>query len=215
MIGRIGRVVGDLRGNGASVFRVLLAAQLDTAIMATQVIAASVGDPELRKLSTQHLEELEHEGDRLRGELARELSRRIATPIDREDLFRLSRSLDDVLDNLRDFQREEALFAPAAPEIFVPILEAAATSIAELHAAVDALALDANEITRRTLAARRAGNQVRRLYDEALRDLFATELSMETLKQRELLRRLDVVGLRLREAADALADAAVKRGGWS
>jgi hypothetical protein len=31
------------------------------------------------------------------------------------------------------------------------------------------------------------------------------------MKARDLLRRLDVVGLRLNEAADALADAAVKR----
>ena len=34
---------------------------------------------------------------------------------------------------------------------------------------------------------------------------------MEVLKCRELLRRLDVVGLRLNEAADRLSDAAVKR----
>ena len=33
---------------------------------------------------------------------------------------------------------------------------------------------------------------------------------MDVLKCRELLRRLDVVGLRLNEAADVLADAAVK-----
>jgi len=36
---------------------------------------------------------------------------------------------------------------------------------------------------------------------------------MEVLKSRELLRRLDVVGLRLNEAADVLSDAAVKRRG--
>ena len=34
---------------------------------------------------------------------------------------------------------------------------------------------------------------------------------MEVLKVREVLRRLDVVGLRIGEATDALSDAAVKR----
>ena len=34
---------------------------------------------------------------------------------------------------------------------------------------------------------------------------------MEVIKAREILRRLDVVGLRLNEAADVLSDAAVKR----
>lgn len=36
------------------------------------------------------------------------------------------------------------------------------------------------------------------------------EVTPQMLKRRELLRRLDVVGLRLGEAADALADGAVK-----
>ena len=34
----------------------------------------------------------------------------LVTPVDREDLFRLSRSIDDVLDNLRDFVREWDLY---------------------------------------------------------------------------------------------------------
>jgi hypothetical protein len=46
----------------------------------------------------------------------------------------------------------------------------------------------------------------------ALAKLYAGELSVETLKARDLLRRLDVVGLRLNEAADFLLDASVKRG---
>jgi uncharacterized protein Yka (UPF0111/DUF47 family) len=213
VIGRLAQIVGDLRGDGATAFRALLAAQLDAAILATEVIAEGLRDGGRREASTRRLQELEHEGDRLRGLLVHELGLRIATPIDREDLFRLSRSLDDILDNLRDFQREEALFEPVPSTVYVPILAAAATAIRELHGAVEALPLDANEISRRSRAARRAGNQVRRLYDDALSELFAAHLSMETLKQRELLRRLDVVGLRLREAADVLADAAVKRGG--
>jgi hypothetical protein len=34
---------------------------------------------------------------------------------------------------------------------------------------------------------------------------------MAVVRRRELLRRLDVVGLRLNEAADRLSDAAIKR----
>jgi hypothetical protein len=41
--------------------------------------------------------------------------------------------------------------------------------------------------------------------------LFEQEVSTELLKRRELLRRLDVVGLRLGECADALSDAMLKR----
>jgi hypothetical protein len=37
------------------------------------------------------------------------------------------------------------------------------------------------------------------------------DIDANTMRERELLRRLDVVGLRLGEAADALADGALKR----
>jgi hypothetical protein len=42
--------------------------------------------------------------------------------------------------------------------------------------------------------------------------LLAEPLTSETLRRREVLRRLDIVGLRLSEAADHLATAAIKRG---
>ena len=56
-----------------------------------------------------------------------------------------------------------------------------------------------------------SANEIRRLYDVELGKLFHGKVTMKIFKIRELLRRLDVVGLRLNEAADVLADAAVKR----
>jgi hypothetical protein len=209
----LGRIVADVRGGAGREFARLLIGQLDAAIAAADVIRQAIRDPLLRDASSARLQDLEHEGDRFRELLVGELGERIATPIDREDLFRLSRSIDDILDNLRDLQREQALFDPADATILLGMLDAAVASMEELRAAIAAINRAPAEISRRTLAARKAGNQMRRLYDRALGELFAQELSMETLKLRELLRRLDVVGLRLREAADALADAAIKRGG--
>ena len=61
------------------------------------------------------------------------------------------------------------------------------------------------------LRSKKAANEIRRLYDVRLARLFRGELTAEVLKSRELLRRLDVVGLRLNEAGDVLSDAAIKR----
>jgi uncharacterized protein Yka (UPF0111/DUF47 family) len=135
----------------------------------------------------------------------------MVTPIDREDLFRVSRSVDDVLDNLRDFAREVDLYDVADRRFAKPILKALIEGIEALAVAVEALAGSPYEITEATLSARKSAGLVRRLYQEALGTLFASEPDVETLKQYELLRRLDMVGLSLGEAADALADGAVKR----
>jgi hypothetical protein len=64
-------------------------------------------------------------------------------------------------------------------------------------------------VRRTALGARK--NDIRQRYQTAMQAILDEPLSTETLKRRELLRRLDVVGLRIREAADALADGAVKR----
>jgi len=154
--------------------------------------------------------EIEQRGDAMRGELVARLSGVLIAPIDREDLFRLSRSIDDVLDNLRDFTREWDLFGIEAAKAYLSLLDATGAAIADLQRAVQTVARDPRDV-KQVLAAKESAEEIRRLYDVELGRLFRGKLTMEVVKSRELLRRLDVVGLRLNEAADVLADAAVKR----
>ena len=64
----------------------------------------------------ERIAEIEQRGDAMRAELVTRLSGVLVAPIDREDLFRLSRSIDDVLDNLRDFVRAgRFLRRPSSP----------------------------------------------------------------------------------------------------
>jgi len=149
----------------------------------------------------------------LRGELVGRLAGVLVSPIDREDLFRLSRSIDDVLDNLRDFVRECDLYEIEGGDSFLGILDAIASGVDDLRLAVRTIAGDSKDTSQSALASKKSANEIRRLYDAEVGRLFTGELSMEVLKSRELLRRLDVVGLRLNEAADVLSDAAVKRRG--
>ncbi|WP_165492124.1 DUF47 domain-containing protein [Egibacter rhizosphaerae] len=172
--------------------------------------SAAVGYSDSVELD-ERMGHLEHGGDDERAALVAVLSSALMTPFDREDLFRVSRSIDEVLDNLQDFVRELALFGIHDVD-FVLILDAVDASLAELGNAVAALT-DRPQLVRSALAASKASNQVRRRYQERMAVLLEVEtLSPEVMKRRELLRRLDVVGLRLGEAADALADGAVKRG---
>ena len=51
-----------------------------------------------------------------------------------------------------------------------------------------------------------------RVYQNEFARIVGGELSPRTLKHRELVKRLDWVGVRISEAADVLADGALKRG---
>jgi hypothetical protein len=157
------------------------------------------------------IKDLEREGDSARALCIAALSSALTTPVDREDIFRLSRSIDDVLDSLRDLVRELKLYGVGADGRHQPFIEAITTALEHLRNAVAGLGRRANGTAEEALAAKKAAGSMRRLYQEELGRMFAGDLNMAVLAQREILRRLDIIGLRLREAADALADGLVKR----
>lgn len=155
--------------------------------------------------------EIEHVGDTQRAALVEVLAHSLATPADREDLFRLSRSIDDVLDTLRDFIRESNLYQVSDQKRFVPMLDLVVAGVASLDTAVRGLVRRPARVTESALRARKASGAVRRMYQYEVAELLAEDMTAETFRTRELVRRLEIVGTRLGEAADALADGAMKR----
>ncbi|MFG1754533.1 DUF47 domain-containing protein [Streptosporangium sandarakinum] len=208
---RFARAWDDLRGRSGRRVMDLVRGQVAVA-RAGAVLACSTASGEIdRSAARTRMAEVEHEGDAARAELVRALLRTLATPIDREDLFRLSRSVDDVLDHLRDYVREADLFGPADLSFATEPLQAVIGGLDELDRALPKVFDDPGSVTVAVLATRKACNRVRQLYQARLTELFAGPLEMDTLRERELLSRLDAVGRRLGESADALADAMLKR----
>ncbi len=189
----VSRIIGQLDAN------------VQGAIIARDAVSGRLPRDEARR----QMIDVEHQGDEARAQLVSRLSRSLMTPIDREDLFPLSRSVDDVLDNLRDFVRELDLLQVHGGEPFVGILDAVIEHVQAFGAAVGDLGDNPERVSRGTLAAKK--NKIRERYQLAVATVLDGEVTMDKLKRRELLRRLDVVGLRLGEAADALADGAMKR----
>ncbi|GGI08168.1 hypothetical protein GCM10011354_27740 [Egicoccus halophilus] len=171
--------------------------------MATGEIAPTSG--------AERMDGVESEGDDARRELILELRRTLATPMDREDLNRLSRSIDDVLDNLRDLAREFDLYGFRDEPLLVEPVDNLAAGLASLRRAIEVLIERPQDAARH--AAESKKNDVRRSYQRAMATLLTTDEAVDSLllRRRELLRRLDITGLRLAEAADALIDGAVKR----
>ena len=205
----------DLRGRAARTLTDILVRHLEAAIAATEIIQAFEAGTLEGEWARDQMTKIEHRGDALRSQLVSELTGALVIPLDREDLNRLSRSIDDVLDNLRDFLRERTIYGAGntgAARFFPNLLALIAETLRHLTDAVRAIRDSPSAVILRTLPAKKACNSIRREYESSLAQLFAGPLTMDVLKFRELLRRLDVVGLRLDEAIDALSDAAVKRG---
>lgn len=206
------RVLADLTGRSHRRTLAPLTAQLDATVKGVDLAADLAASRLTPAQARAGMAEIEHEGDRRRAALVAELATTLTTPIDREDVYRFSRSVDDVLDNLRDLVRETDLFGmPGDPED-LPALEAVREGLDALREAVAHLLDDPRQVQDRAMAARKAAGRVRREYQTAVARLFTQELTADTLRRRELLRRLDVIGLRLNAAAADLSDALLKRG---
>jgi uncharacterized protein Yka (UPF0111/DUF47 family) len=204
-------LVRQLTGRSHHDFVSLLRAQVHTDLRAVDLLCQAL-DGTHRQPAADQLVDIEHDGDEQRSALVAELSRAFTTPMDREDLFRVSSSIDDVLDNLRDFARELELYRPRSVVRFGPILDIVSEALHALDRSIGELTNGSPSVLAEAKAANSAGSKVRRLYQSAVGELLqGDELSMEVLRQRELLRRLDVVALRLGEAADALSDGILKR----
>lgn len=209
----LARVIGELRGRSGRRFVELLSGHVAATVEGARLVERAARGELSWADARDAMRDVEHDGDRFRETLIAELTAAIITPIDREDLFRTSRSIDDVLDNLRDVVRLCDLFEIHDASVMVPVLATIVPAIETLGEAICIIVTEPREIRPRASLVKKAGNKIRRSYDAALEELFRGELRMEVLKLREALRRLDVVGLRLNEAADALSDAAMKRGG--
>lgn len=206
------RVLGDLTGRSYLRTLNVLTAQLDATVKGVE-LAADLAAGHLAPADARTaMGDVEHEGDGRRAALVAELSTALTTPIDREDLYRFSRSVDDVLDNLRDLVRETDLFGMPGDPADLPALDAVRDGLVALRDAVGHLVDDPRQVQECAMAARKAAGRVRREYQTSVAALFRGELGAETLSRRELLRRLDVIGLRLNAAAADLSDALLKRG---
>ncbi|GAA3507970.1 hypothetical protein FHR32_008242 [Streptosporangium album] len=205
--GRVRRVLRDLSGRTDRTLAGLVVAQLRAAARGV-VLARAAVDGDLRPAEARRRMALvEHEGDADRARLITRLRRSVTSPVDREDLFRLSRSVDDILDALRDFVREVDLYEASPDPLHGPVLAALADGVGRLTAAVELLADRPQAAADAALHAKKGG--VRPAYQQAVAVLLTRpEPSLTSLL---LLNRLDTAGAHLAAAADALADGVVKR----
>ncbi len=164
--------------------------------------------------SAKRLQRIEKEADEVRRILIDELNRSFVTPFDREDIFALSRAIDDILD-YGYTTLDEMVVLGVDPNSFlrrmVSLLREAAY---EIHMATLRLKDHPNVASEHAMRAKALENRVESVYREAIADLFQgptdIEHVMEMLKLREIYRHLSNSADRGDEAANVIGDIVVK-----
>jgi predicted phosphate transport protein (TIGR00153 family) len=158
----------------------------------------------------------EKEADEIRRILIFELNKTFITPFDREDIFALSRTIDDVLDYAYSTLNEMELLKVKPTSFMQRITSLLRDAAFELLQAVDRLQDHPGVANEHAQRAKALENRIEDVYREALADLFSgaedTKHIIKMLKQREIYRHLSNAADRGDEAANVIADIVVKIG---
>lgn len=157
---------------------------------------------------------IESEEDEVRRILIDELNRTFVTPFDREDIFALSLTIDDILDYAEE-TIDRMVTLNVKPNQFLERMVSLLTDAAvEILRGVSELVDHPNVANDHAVRAKALENSVEQVYREALADLFRDPKDldgvMEILKLREIYRHLSNAADRGDEAANVIGDIVVK-----
>lgn len=155
----------------------------------------------------------EKEADAKRRQLVSALNASFITPIDREDIFNLSRTLDDMADYAKSTVEEMGLFG-VAPDQYLremaQAMEEGARLLQDAAKLLPRVPKQSAAITEHLVRVKKLENYIEKLYRRGLKDLFEKSDVVGILKSREIYRHLSNAADRMDNAADILGDIVVK-----
>ncbi|MCH2508174.1 MAG: DUF47 family protein [Dehalococcoidia bacterium] len=162
--------------------------------------------------SLTKIEDLEHEGDRIVHEIYTLLDTSFITPIDREDITRLTILYDNVLDGIWDIANRMNLMGPVKKleymDSFSVIIEKAVSEIDEALRLIRTM--DRKGIEKHVINVHTYENQGDSLHDTTLSEIFQMDDVKELLKHKEILEKLEKSVDYCEDVADVLRDIVTK-----
>ena len=168
-------------------------------------------DPADRKAIAEKMREAEHDGDEATHAIMRELNESFITPFDREDIYRLASSLDDVMDAMEAAVDLVVLYqiGELPPEVAdqVDVLERAAELTAEAMPRLRSM----KDLSEFWIELNRLENQADQVYRRLLARLFNGEYdALTVMKLKEVVDQLEAAADAFEHVANTVETIAVK-----
>ena len=168
-------------------------------------------DPADRKSIAEKMRAAEHDGDEATHAIMRELNESFITPFDREDIYRLASSLDDVMDAMEAAVDLVVLYqiGELPPEVAdqVDVLERAAELTAEAMPRLRSM----KDLSEFWIELNRLENQADQVYRRLLARLFGGDYdALTVLKLKEVVDQLEAAADAFEHVANTVETIAVK-----
>jgi predicted phosphate transport protein (TIGR00153 family) len=158
----------------------------------------------------ERVKQIEREADELRRIVIEELNQTFVTPFDREDIFSLSRAIDDVMDYADRTVDEMEIYEVKANRHIIEMIDILRKAAHELNDSIRLIQKYPNIALEHATKAKAQENEMEKAYHRALADLFKGTDTVYMLKMREIYRHLSNAADREDEAANIIGDIVVK-----
>lgn len=152
----------------------------------------------------------EHEADKKRRVLIDDLNRTFITPIEREDIFSLSRAIDDILDLAKSAVEEFQIYKLTANNDIAAMLGKIQEGVGSLNEAISFLKEHPSIAVEKASAAKGVTDDLEILYYQALAGLCEGDDVKYMFKMREIYKHIYSLSSRVDEAANIVLDIIVK-----
>ena len=156
------------------------------------------------------VKDVEGEADELRRILVEALHQTFVTPMDREDIYALSRAIDDIVDYANSTVDEMEIYGVASDDHLREMVDILRKAAREIDDAVKILETYPNIAMEHAVKAKFFENTMEKAYHSALADLFKKTDTVYMLKMREIYRHLSNAADRGDEAANIICSIVMK-----
>jgi uncharacterized protein Yka (UPF0111/DUF47 family) len=188
-------------------FELMITDQADRTLAGVQALVDwmehSAGEDPVR------LGRIEVEVDALRYDMEDKLKDAFSTPFDRQDIYRLSRQMDYILNFSYETAREMHVFEVAPDQAILDMATALQRGTEKVASGVKLMGSDPESVRNRIREARDAIHTLDTTYIFAMNDLFRSGNAIDALKRREIYHHLRDAGRALRDTIDILHQAVV------
>ncbi len=166
------------------------------------------------KLISKTIKDYEHKGDQITHNLFTLLNKTFITPLDPEDISRLTSSIDEVLDATEGVSNRIILFKlnDVLPNMF-ELAKLLLLASREINTAITKLNLNnTNDLLEFSKSIVNYEHKADEIYRTAIAELFETNNPIEIIKLKEIYETLENALDRCADVADVIEDIALKYG---
>src|SRR5919202_4428080 len=185
-------------------------------VKATSSLFELVTDYEMVAERNMKIKDLEHEGDQIAHKLFTILAHTFVTPLDREDISRLTSSIDEVLNYTDETADKLVMFKIKEPTLYMIELSKVLLSASqEIYLLVKRLRKfkNADDLVGHCRTIRKYEHEGDTIYRNAIAELFETNTNaVEIIKLKDIYENLEHSIDKCQDTADIVEDIALKYG---